>query len=173
MAQFKRKRLVIEPTIQYSLVRQLIFQWTLHLVATLLLLAMLQVLLGGFFQPWQYHVGRIGPTLASLAIAMCFLLPVFILSSLKLSNRFAGPIHRFRRELRRLAEGASYQELKFRENDYWQEMGDELDAAMDALRAQMVKEIAASSTPTARSGIVFSSDDPQVIQNSSQPSSDQ
>ena len=106
MAHGKRKRLVIEPTIQYSLIRQLVVHWSLHLLATVLLVCMLQVLLGGLFHPWQHHVERIWPTVASLVITLAFLLPVYIQSSLKLSNRFAGPIHRLRRELHGLPGGS-------------------------------------------------------------------
>ena len=122
MSARKRTRLVIEPVIQYSLVRQMIVQWSLHLLATLLLLSMLQVMLGGFFHPWSYHASRIGPALASLSVALVVLLPVFILQSLKLSNRFAGPIYRLRRELRQLREGQPYREMQFREDDYWQDL---------------------------------------------------
>ena len=140
----KRTKLVIEPKIQYSLVRQLVAHWTLHLAATLLLLTVMQVLLGGIFRPWQYHFDKIWPTLASLAVSLLFLLPVYIQSSLKLSNRFVGPIHRLRRELRSLADGQSYRELKFRESDYWAELADEFDNAVEALQKQVRYE---TSTP--------------------------
>lgn len=158
----KRKQLVIEPVIQYSLIKQLLQQWCLHLVATLLLLTMLQVLLGGFFHPWQIHAQKLWPTLASFTVSLLFLLPVYVMNSLKLSNRFAGPIHRFRRELRSLAQGRPYQELKFRDSDYWTEMADELDAAIAAIRDQLVTELSsetASKPTTAPTGIAFPSSD--------------
>lgn len=147
MAPGKRKQLVIEPAIQYSLIRQLLAQWGLHLLSTLVLMTILQVLLGGFFHPWSYHLERIWPTLASLTLALFCLLPVFVMQSLKLSNRFAGPIHRFRRELRRLGDGAPYREVKFRENDFWQEISGEFESAVQAVRRQIRKELEAGTVP--------------------------
>ena len=70
MSREQRSRLVIEPEIQYALIRQLCGQWFLHLVASLILLGMLQVLLGGYFRPWSEHWQQIWPTLASLTLAM-------------------------------------------------------------------------------------------------------
>ena len=181
MAKENRKQLVIEPVIQYSLIRQLLVQWSLHLVATLVLLTILQVFLGGFFNTWQYHFERIGPTLASFTVSLLFLLPVYVMNSLKLSNRFAGPIHRFRRELRSVAEGRPYRELRFRDNDYWTELAEELDSAINAICDQIATELAeppseatqstpqsASSAP--RSGIVLSADG-QNIPSSGTPQS--
>ena len=161
MTKGKRSKLVIEPTIQYSLVRQLVVHWALHLTATLVLLTLLQVLLGGIFRPWQYHLDRIWPTLATLVVSMLFLMPVFIQSSLKLSNRFAGPIHRLRREFRSLADGQSYKELQFRESDYWKELADEFDNAVDALQKQVAFEAKnANSDSVATSS---TTDETQVI----------
>ena len=181
MAKENRKQLVIEPVIQYSLIRQLLVQWGLHLVATLVLLTILQVFLGGFFNTWQYHLERIGPTLASFTVSLLFLLPVYVMNSLKLSNRFAGPIHRFRRELRSVAEGRPYRELKFRDNDYWTELAEELDLAINAIRDQIAAELkeqtsaavpstSQSSSAVPRSGIVLSADG-QIIPESGLPQS--
>lgn len=132
----QRSRLVVEPEIQYALVGQLCWQWCMHLIASLMLLAMLQVLLGGFFRPWNEHLEQIWPTLASLTIAMVCLLPVYIHSSLKLSNRFVGPIHRFRNELRAIANGQEYSPIKFRDQDYWPTFSKEFDMAISALQAR-------------------------------------
>jgi hypothetical protein len=157
MAKGNRKRLVIEPAIQYSLVRQLVAQWCLHLTATVLLLIMLQILLGGIFQPWQYHFQRLWPMVASLVITLAFLAPAFIVSSLKLSNRFVGPIHRLRQLLRDLADGKPCEDLKFRKGDYWQELATEVERALQALRANnnTGQPANAAQASTSSSGIVL------------------
>lgn len=133
MLKQSRSKLVVEPAIQYSLVRQLIVQWILHLIASVLLLTILQVFLGGPFQPWEFHWQRIWPAAASLSITLLFLAPPFILSSLQLSNRFVGPIHRMRHMLRELAAGRQADRLAFRSNDFWQEVAGEFEQAMEAL----------------------------------------
>jgi len=137
MATRKRTKLVIEPKIQYSLVRQLAVQWSLHLLGTVVLLTTLQVLLGGILNGFDYHWARIWPTVASFIVSLFFLLPIFVLGSLKLSNRFAGPIHRLRRELRDISAGKPYKKISFRDGDYWQELSNEFEEAVQAVYAQV------------------------------------
>ena len=155
MLNKKRSKLVVEPAIQNSLVRQLICQWTLHLLAAVLLLTMLELLLGCLFHPWQYHVERLWPLVGSLTVTMLFLAPVFILCSLKLSNRFAGPIHRFRIELRELAAGKTYKPLAFRGDDYWKEIADEFDQAIQAISRPANTVDVGSVYEQPQTGVVF------------------
>lgn len=158
MSNEQRSRLVIEPEIQYALVKQLCIQWVLHLAASVVLLLMLQVLLGGFFRPFSEHWARVWPLAASITLAMLFLLPAFVRSSLQLSNRFAGPIHRFRGELRAIASGKAYETMKFRDADYWPTLARELDAAVAVMKPQAA-DAAEGSVPGG--GIVLPSDQPQ------------
>ena len=51
------------------------------------------------------------------------MMPLIIYDVLKLSNRFVGPVFRLRREMQRLADGQHVKPLKFRDKDYWQELG--------------------------------------------------
>ncbi len=136
MTKQQRSRLVVEPAIQYSLVRQMVGHWLLFLIASAILITMLQVLLGGVFRPWDYHFQRIWPMVASQAVALLFLCPTFILSSLKLSNRFVGPIHRLRKQLRQVAAGDDVTTLHFRNNDYWTVVAGELERALQAAHRQ-------------------------------------
>ena len=55
---------------------------------------------------------------------LVLLVPAFIYDLLKVSNRFAGPVFRLRREMRRLADGESEYALSFREDDNWSELAD-------------------------------------------------
>ena len=52
---------------------------------------------------------------------MLLLLPVFLRDTLKLSNRFAGPMYRLRIALQSLAAKQSASPIKFRAGDFWQE----------------------------------------------------
>lgn len=61
------------------------------------------------------------------------LTPLVAYDMLKLSNRFAGPIFRLRREMQRLAVGESARRLSFRDGDYWIEMADEFNVLRDEL----------------------------------------
>jgi nitrogen fixation/metabolism regulation signal transduction histidine kinase len=70
-----------------------------------------------------------GPFLLILA----FLLPVFLLDTIKLSHRFAGPICRLRTAMRAVAAGEKPTKLSFRDNDFWPELADEYNAMIEKL----------------------------------------
>ncbi|MCA9169158.1 MAG: hypothetical protein KDB23_15895, partial [Planctomycetales bacterium] len=67
--------------------------------------------------------------------------------------------------------GRPYQELKFRDSDYWTEMADELELAIAAIKQQLAQELANDSSPQSASqtttpatgnagrGIVIASDE--------------
>ena len=53
---------------------------------------------------------------------MLVISPVFIYDSVKLSNRFVGPMISFRAALNKLANGEDPGEIRFRQNDFWKEL---------------------------------------------------
>ncbi len=132
----KRKIFLIDKTVQWAIVRHWLRQWLVFSVMLVLFLALLQVLLGGAMRPWSEHWERIWPMAASVYIVLLILLPKFLHDSFKFTNRFAGPAARLRQSLRDVVEGKSYRELRFRGNDFWAEMANELNAAVKALQEQ-------------------------------------
>jgi nitrogen fixation/metabolism regulation signal transduction histidine kinase len=70
------------------------------------------------------------------------MLPVVIRDLSKLTNRFAGPVYRLRQAMSELREGKFRGNLKFRDNDYWQEMAsefNELAKQMEAWKLQAMR----------------------------------
>lgn len=78
------------------------------------------------------------------------LAPVIAYDILRVTNRFTGPIFRLRREMLRLIEGNEVQTLKFREDDYWNEMAE----IFNQVRQEVLelREEKANATPSASSG---------------------
>ena len=54
--------------------------------------------------------------------------PLVVIDCVRLSNRFAGPLHRLRRDMRRLAAGEIVEPIHFRDDDLWREFADEFNA---------------------------------------------
>jgi hypothetical protein len=52
------------------------------------------------------------------------LLPLVLLDCLRLSNRFAGPMVRFQRAMRELAQDGKTNAVQLRDGDYWREFAD-------------------------------------------------
>jgi len=140
MAKNRRQIFLVDAPVQWAIVRQSLLHWLCFSLAAVLFLAFLQLLLGGVFKPWSEHWQAIWPMAVSVYLSFLVLLPMFVYDSFKLSNRFAGPIKRVRRVLRELAEGKPFAPVKFRKGDFWAELADELNAAVQTLSSRAAAE---------------------------------
>jgi len=80
----------------------------------------------------------------AMTLSLMLLLPMFIYNSFQLSHRFVGPVTQLRQVLRDLAEGKPVSPLTFRKGDYWQEMAEELNRAVEVLRKERLAEESAA-----------------------------
>lgn len=63
-------------------------------------------------------------------VASLLLLGPITFDMLRLSNRFAGPVFRMQRELKQIAQGGKPEPIRLRDNDYWHDFADDLNAAL-------------------------------------------
>lgn len=99
------------------------------------------------------------------APGLLFLIPLMAYDMLKLTNRFAGPVFRLRREMQRLVSGESERPLNFRDGDYWTDVADvfnELRSELIDLRQQKAKfEVQLAATRnTSHSSKLFEETEP-------------
>ena len=66
------------------------------------------------FRPLPAHCTRHVVDPRPVPLVMVFLLPVFVVDTIKLSHRFAGPIFSLRRAMREIVQGKPPRKLKFR-----------------------------------------------------------
>jgi len=143
MANNRRIRLV-DNGVQWAIVRQSLMYWLVQAMVAAMYFTLLELLRGGP-KPWSEHWQTIWSSVSPLFVSLMILLPPFIYDSFGLSNRFVGPVKRLRRVLRELAQGRRFSPVKFREGDYWQELAEELNQAVEALtRQRSAEELAAS-----------------------------
>jgi hypothetical protein len=64
---------------------------------------------------------------AAVAGVMFVLLPVFVRDTMKLSNRFAGPMFRLRTVLSEMAGGEKGRTIKFRTGDFWHQAANDFN----------------------------------------------
>jgi len=79
-------------------------------------------------------------------------LPLIVFDIIRLSNLFVGPIFRLRSHLAELNDDPSCRSLKFRDDDYWQDLVEPihcLQAELLALRSEVVRLRRLSSTKPA------------------------
>ncbi len=130
-ATIKRRKALVDPEVQGGVVRKIAIHWVLFFVCNAIAL-MIWIRL--FEQPdadWgQTFADTLLRFLPFFVITMA-LIPAFVWDTLKLTNRFAGPILRLRGALADASAGRAVPPLHFRTNDFWQEMAGNFNKLME------------------------------------------
>lgn len=134
MFRFQRKTYWVDRKVQGALVARTVSYWLLCMFAVTSVLLIYRVLTGParvfythFDDLWFQH--------SPVAITLFAILPLVIVDTIRMSNRFAGPVFRMRRVLAQLAKGETVDPIQFRQGDYWQEMAADLNKVIARLRA--------------------------------------
>jgi hypothetical protein len=134
MPKPRRTKHFIDSNVQGALARRIIFHWLAFLGAAFLVSFLLQVL-SNPFRPILAHLQDLWYTQGPFLLVTVFLLPVFVVDTIKLSHRFAGPIFSLRRRIREIAAGQPPRRLKFRRLDFWQDLAEDFNAMLARLGA--------------------------------------
>lgn len=140
MANVKRRQLLVDPKVQGALLTRTVVYWgycVLGAWSFVCLWKMVTSPASGFDVQFDESLFYCGP----IAVATLVMLPLVLLDLARLSNRFAGPLFRLRRDLRRLANGEPVSPIKFRKHDYWRETGEEFNAVLDRVQ-RLERELA-------------------------------
>ena len=135
MSQRQRKQNYIDGHVQGSLLKRIFLHWISFFVVCSLAIILLQTLAGDPHRGVMDRMGEQFGDFTFFAVIMAALLPAFMLDTIRFSNRFVGPIARFRRHLRELGAGDTNQ-IEFRGNDFWQDMAGEFNRVTDRLKSQ-------------------------------------
>jgi hypothetical protein len=134
MAGYKRRRFFVDRRVQGALVLRSLFYWVFCLLTITVMMICWRMVTMPVLESGP-QVQSLWTEYAPVAIASFFMLPIIVMDTIRLSNRFAGPMLRFRRKLRELADGESIEPLKFRDHDYWSEMADDFNKVAAKLGA--------------------------------------
>lgn len=118
----KRKVVLVERQVQGALGWRIAAHWFLFLALSVSVTTCLQVL--GDIESgslWSSLAQALRTQVGSIVVLMA-LLPWFIHDSLKLSNRFAGPMVRLRKSIIELTQQDSTAPVSFRSGDFWQDI---------------------------------------------------
>jgi hypothetical protein len=129
MANFRRKRLYIDPKIQGTLLVRTTVYWLLCLLTASSVLAVWMTITGParpLRHPFHDFWNEFGPAF----IFAMLMLPVALFDLLRLSNKMAGPIYRLRNELRKLAMGEPARPIELRSGDFGTDLAQEFNAVL-------------------------------------------
>lgn len=119
-----RRRIFVDPEVQGGLVRKLLSHWILFFVCNTLALTIWVRLFDQPSASWgQSFLDTLMRFLPFFVISLA-LVPAFAWDTLKLTNRFAGPMLRFRSALADARAGRKVAELRFRDSDFWAEIAE-------------------------------------------------
>lgn len=125
----RRKKKFVDANVQGSLARRIILHWLVFLLVASLVAFLLQVL-SNPFRPLADHVQDLWWTHGPFLLVMLFLLPVFVVDTIKISHRFAGPVFSLRRAIREIVQGKPPRKLSFRRHDFWHDLADDYNAML-------------------------------------------
>jgi hypothetical protein len=129
MSRPQRRKVYIDANVQGALARRIILHWVAFFGVALVVSFVLQVL-SNPFRPVVDHLRDLWWTQGPFIVVMLFLLPVFVVDTVKISHRFAGPIFSLRRAIREITQGKPPRKLKFRTNDFWHELSEDFNAML-------------------------------------------
>lgn len=124
-----RSRLFVDRRLQGDIVKRILLHW----LAFVAIGTAVAVALRWFTHPtvpFSRQLGEMFAAFGPFLVTLLALLPVFVLDTIKLTNRFAGPYVRFRRHIRDLVENRASGPIKFRDGDFWRETEDDLNALL-------------------------------------------
>ena len=126
----KRRRTLVDPEVQGGVLRKIAIHWVLFFICNALAM-MIWIRL--FEQPDANWGQTLGDTLLRFLpffVITMALIPAFVWDTLKLTNRFSGPILRLRSALADASAGRAVSPLHFRNNDFWQEIAENFNSVM-------------------------------------------
>ncbi len=128
----RRQRHWTDNQIQTGLLKRIVAHWVILLVVSS---CALMIWIRLFEQPdatwsviFEEYLWRYIP----LALVFLALLPAFVMDTLRLSNRFAGPMYRMGQTLSQAAQGQTVNPLEFRKNDFLRKMAEDLNSILQA-----------------------------------------
>ena len=129
MSADQRKKKYIDPKVQGTLARRLIFHYVVFLIGSCIFAFLLQLLTNPFVPPSQAARELWWTQGPFILVAFC-LIPVFVNDTIKLSHRFVGPIVRVHSEVKRCVEGEDVKPIKLRPGDFWREFVEDFNTLL-------------------------------------------
>ena len=126
----KRTKTLVDPEVQGTILRKVAIHWVVFFFCNAVALV---IWIRLFEQPdadWGKTFGDTIRRFLPFFIITAALIPAFVWDTLKLSNRFAGPVSRLKSALADAGAGRAVAPLKFRGNDFWQSIAKDFNSVM-------------------------------------------
>lgn len=134
--QCQRKFRVVDQRVQGALLRRTCLHWCSFLILSVAVTAGLGVLTGDPSRPISNQMADIAAANFWPFLTLVAMLPMFLVDTVRLSARFAGPMVRLRRQMESLASDGDTAPIHFRQGDFWISAADNYNAIVDRYMLQ-------------------------------------
>ena len=130
VASKKRNKKFVDGSVQGALVTRLALHWFTFVMVGFAVSIVFQFFTDPF-RPISEHMREMLQNQAGFLLVMLCMTPIYLFDTVKLSNRFVGPILRLRRAMKDLGHGRPTSKIKFRPGDFWMELADDFNLILD------------------------------------------
>ena len=133
----RRKKYLVNRSVQGTLICRILMHWLFFLAISLFVLPLWQLMISAEpLGPFAKGMVDMLVHSAPMFVILIALLPIFVWDTVKLSNRFAGPMYRFHNTVRRLAAGETVEPIKIRKGDFWGDFADDFNMMLERLNSR-------------------------------------
>ncbi len=134
MSNNNRLKLLIDNRVQLSLVRRVTLHWLAFIGLFLCIVLTIELFLRepGVTMAQSFVLAL--QKNALMLVLMFAIMPAFLYDTIKMSNRFAGPISRLKNGLSALAKGEKVSEIKLRKDDFWGDLAEDFNRVAHLLQ---------------------------------------
>lgn len=130
MATLKRSKFLVDPQVQWAIGRRVIQHWALFAFCLLTINATF-LLLMTVNDPIEDPMNAAALSQLPVLTVLLVMLPIFVVDTVRLTNRFAGPMSRLRLAIGEMLTQPDIKPIKFRKGDFWMEMADDFNRLVE------------------------------------------
>lgn len=127
MSKSKRATVLVDPKVQWAIGRRIVLHWFLFAGCLIVVNIMMRTIVTMAEVPFIEALRMAAVRQLSVVVVMVVMLPMFVLDTMKLSNRFAGPMYRLRNALLKIPSAQPVEPLTFRSGDFWSDTAEDFN----------------------------------------------
>lgn len=128
-----RRRKYLVDDVQTALLKHMMLSWLAVFGVIASVLLAVESYKGDFALGFYECLAAMWRHNAALVVALSILAPMMAYDSVRISHRFAGPMVSFRRTLKNLGNGERVDPIRFRENDFWQDIAESFNLVVERI----------------------------------------
>lgn len=132
-----RSTIFIDRKVQGALARRIAVHWCTFFTLAALCLFAQEYFLGEPNSGIVDKAKTVANQYAFFFLLLLCMVPAFLYDTVKLSNRFVGPVLRLKNSLRSLADGHNVSPIKFRGGDFWHELASDFNRLNDKVGSHL------------------------------------